>query len=86
MNEEAEAIIDMYDLLATRIREDWTDPRSQLRAMWDLHDLWHSLNGGDSTRSPWPHLESELYVEMEDPLVAEDVIRRMKIVLAGDKL
>jgi hypothetical protein len=85
MNDEAEAIIDMYDLLAWRLRND-AKPDFLWSVMFDLHDLWHSICGGDSYRYPWGYLGDELEVMNGDPLVAEDVIRRMKIVLAGGKL
>jgi hypothetical protein len=57
--EQLMTIIDFCNEMASDIRGDWTDPRTQCRAIWDAHDLAHVLLGGDRTRS-WTYLRAML--------------------------
>lgn len=54
-------LIDAADYAASVIRNDWQDPRIEVRAIWDCHDLAHVLTGGDGHRRPWRFLSDLFY-------------------------
>ncbi len=74
-------IVDFCNEMATSIRNDYTDPRSEARAIWDAHDMAHVLTGGDRTRKPWSvdwTLGDGEFDEEQFSPAASDVFRRMK--------
>lgn len=75
--EDLVTIIDYCNEMAARIRSDWTDPRTECRAIFDVHDMAHALTGGDVTRAPWNYAKG--WAEDEDDYGTAawaDVIRR----------
>lgn len=72
-------LIDFCEEMATRIRNDWSDPRTECRAIWDAHDMAHFLTGGDRTRKDWGHVRLFARDSTEDKDGASwpDVRRRL---------
>lgn len=60
-------LIDFCNEMATSIRSDWSDPRSECRAIWDAHDMGHVVLGGDRVRNPWGYAHGQLLDDPEYP-------------------
>lgn len=82
MNREEDLVtlLDFCDAMASSIRGDWSDPRTQCRAIWDAHDIGHVLMGGDTTSS-WSHAREVLRWDDGMGEAWPDVVHRMSALI-----